>query len=97
VRTDVGNPNVVIGIHSQAVGGLKQAIAERANKPTTAVEFDERLRAAMEYQNVPFRIQRDAGDFAEIHPGGDREEVLHGFISQVWQFGLLRKDIGTSE
>src|SRR5262249_45187412 len=63
----VDAPDVALGIDADAVRALDQAVVAPAlDEIAVAIEFDDRMRAAVEYPDVVLLVDRHAGGFAQI-------------------------------
>ena len=88
VRTFVNRPDVVAAVDSDGVrkGPAVQVLADLADELAVRPEFKELCGSravgrtggavrAREDEQVSLRVHRNAGDFAEVHPVGELEEV----------------------
>ncbi len=92
VRALVGHPDVVVPIDLDGVRerpGIEVA-ADLADEPAVRTEFEELRRrrgigraagvAARQREDVALGIERDAGNFAEIHIGRQMQRIGDGIV-----------------
>ena len=66
VRGNVGRPDIVVDVDTQAVRPVEQSVAEPADEMAVGIEFHQRHRPAMDDEDVAFRIERDARRAAKV-------------------------------
>ena len=70
VRSDIGRPQVAVAVDAQAVRAGEELVAERANEGAVAIEFEERLVATGQDEQMPVGIEVHARRGAHRHSGG---------------------------
>src|SRR5713101_507044 len=73
--TNIGSPDVALGIHANHVGGDKKIVCDAAEEFAGSIEFHQRMLAAMEDVYVARGVHGDAGGFYEVLPWGQLEEA----------------------
>ena len=92
VGSHVGRPDVVLGVDAQPVRAVEQAIAQRANEFSARIELHQRAGSAMQHENVPLGIDRDARRAAERHAGRQLETVGDRDMVERRRRGRLREN-----
>src|SRR3954465_6517428 len=85
----VGGPDIVLRVDPQPVRPVEQAVAQGAQEFAIGVELHERIRAAMQHENVPLGADGHARGAAEGHAGGQAEAVGdHDVVERRGRGGL---------
>src|SRR5260370_37810110 len=88
--TNIGSPDVALGIHANHVGGDKKIVCDAAEEFAGSIEFHQRMLAAMEDVNVARGVQGDASGFYEVLPWGQLEEAGNDVVVERGSRQLVR-------
>jgi len=78
--TNIGSPDVALGIHANHVGGDKKIVCDAAEESAGSIEFHQRMLAAMEDVYVVLGVHGDASGFYEVLRWGQLEEAGNDFV-----------------
>src|SRR5216683_1010653 len=89
--TNIGSPDVALGIHANHVGGDKKIVCDAAEEFARSIEFHQRMLAAMEDVNVALRVHGDASGFYEVLPWGQLEEAGNDVVVDRGSRQIVRR------
>jgi len=67
VVINVGDPEIVGGVDTDAVRTVGQSLAEPTNEGAVTVELEQRSGRAMEHEHMVFRVDCHVGDRSQLH------------------------------